>query len=176
MSFHKYTGKENIFMKKITMLLAAGAACIMLAGCGGTASSTASDSSTSTVSESAKSAAERTAEVLNTVETPEMVEVTSDRLKMYYKIDESSVTEFSAYICGSGAMPDEFGVFVFADEEAAAAGKESISARIEKQRSTYADYTPEEMYKFDDSFVDQNGCTVTYAICADNTTAKDILD
>lgn len=163
-------------MKKITMLLAAGAACVMLAGCKGNTSSTASDSNASSVSESAKSAAQRTADLLNAVETPEMVEVTSDRLMMYYKIDESSVTEFSAYICGSGAMPDEFGVFVFADEDAAAAGKESIESRVEKQRDTYADYTPEEMYKFDDSFVDQDGNTVTYAICADNTAAKDILD
>lgn len=164
-------------MKKFTMILAAACACLSFAGCGGNTSSQANSApdSSAEISVSAKSAAERTAEVMETVELPEMVEVSSDRLMMYYKLDESTITEFSAYICGSGAMPDEFGVFTFTDADAATAGKEALEARIEKQRSTYADYTPDEMYKFDDCFVEADGNTVYYAVCADNSSAKDIL-
>ncbi|MGN1119233.1 MAG: DUF4358 domain-containing protein [Oscillospiraceae bacterium] len=159
-------------MKKITMIAAAVLACAMLAGCGG---KTTSDNTSSSAVSSTKTPAERTQAVLDGVQLPEMVEVSSDRLMMYYKIDESTVSEFSAYICGSGAMPDEFGCFVFTDSDAAAAGKEAIEARVEKQRSTYADYTPDEMYKFDDYFVSQSGNTVSYAVCADNTAAKEAL-
>ena len=72
-------------------------------------------------------------------------------------------------------MPDEFGVFEAVDEDNAAEIKTALEERIEKQRDTYADYTPGEMYKFDDCFVKQNGTTVIYAICADNSAAEDIL-
>ena len=37
------------------------------------------------------------------------------------------------------------------------------------------DYTPAEMYKFDDSFVNVNGDTVSYAVCANNELAKNIF-
>lgn len=159
-------------MKKIAVILSAVLACVMLAGCSGNASSTPDSSS---VAENTKTPSERTAALLEAVEHPEMVEVTSDRLMMYYKTDESSVKEFSAYICGSGAMPDEFGVFVCVDDAAAGALKEALEARIEKIRGTFADYTPDEMYKFDDCFVSAKGSTVIYAVCANNDSAKEIL-
>ncbi|MBS7369165.1 MAG: DUF4358 domain-containing protein [Oscillospiraceae bacterium] len=161
-------------MKKIKTMLIAGLAVIMLAGC---ANNNSSDAPSDSVSESvsAKTPAEKTAELLEGIEHPEMVEVTSDRLKMYYKTEESAVKEFSAYVCGSGAMPDEFGVFVCTDNAAAEALKTELEARIEKVRETFADYTPAEMYKFDDSFVNVNGDTVSYAVCANNELAKNIF-
>lgn len=161
-------------MKKIKAILAAGLAAIMLSGCADNVSSkTPSDSVSDSVS--VKTPAEKTAELLEGIEHPEMVEVTSDRLKMYYKTEESAVKEFSAYVCGSGAMPDEFGVFVCTDKAAAEALKSEIEARLEKTRATFADYTPAEMYKFDDSFVNVNGDTVSYAVCANNELAKKIF-
>lgn len=161
-------------MKKITMLLAAAAACLMLAGCSGKTDD-ADNTNTPAQTEEQLSCAEKTQKLMESVETPEMVEVTSDRLMMYFKIDESTVTEFSAYICGSGAMPDEFGVFVFADADSAAAAKTSLEARIAKQRDTFTDYTPDEVYKLDNSFAKISGNTVSYAICADNDLAAEIF-
>ena len=149
-------------MKKIIALAAMLLCCSALAGCGGNTS----------VSDSVKlTPAEKTQKVLDNVTHPELVEVTGDRLSAYYGIEDGKVTEFSAYICGSGAMPDEFGVFIVADESAAAELAASLNDRVEKQRSTFADYTPDEMYKFDDCFVNTNGTTVSYAVCVDNSFA-----
>ena len=53
--------------------------------------------------------------------------------------------------------------------------KTALEKRVDNQKSTYKDYTPDEMYKFDDCFVKQDGNTVYYAVTADNTKAADIL-
>ena len=162
-------------MKNIKITFAALAAAVLLTGC--TSDSTGSDNSSqdSVSVEQSASVSERTASVLEAVELPEMVEVTAEKLAFYFSIEEGDVAEFSAYICGSGAMPDEFGVFVAADEEKAAVVKTNLEERIEKQKELFTDYTPAEMYKFDDCFVEVNGTTVIYGVTADNTTAKDML-
>ena len=129
----------------------------------------------SVVSENKLSAGEKTKKLMDEVKFPSMVEVNQEKLELYFDVSEGDVTEYSAYICGSGAMPDEFGVFTAKDADTAAKLKASIEKRIESLRKTYADYTPKEMYKLDDSFVNVNGNTVSYAVCADNAKAKDIL-
>lgn len=162
-------------MRKFTF--AALAACILLTGCGnngGESSSTGGD--TSTVSVAEKTPAEMTAELLETVELPEMSEVTADKLLAYYGIDEADVTEFSAYVAGAGVYPDEFGVFVAPDEEAAKRIYDALDERIDKQNATYADYSPNEMYKFDNYCLQRFGSTVSYAVCADNEAANEIFN
>ena len=162
-------------MKKSTIIIAAILSCTMLAGCG---NSTSSDSSVSASDNSAaeeKTPAEKTSELLGAVEFPSMVEVPSDDLSVRYGIDADKVSSFSAYVCGSGAMPDEFGVFEAVDETAAADIKTALESRIEKQKETYTDYTPDEMYKFDGFLLKQNGTAVVYAVCADNVAAEGIL-
>lgn len=159
-------------MKKIVLSVLTAALVCSLCGCGnGESSETPSNS----VQENKLSCKERTQKLLSEVEFPSMVEVEAEKLEIYYNVAESDVTEFSAYICGSGAMPDEFGVFVAKDADAAAKLKAGLEKRIESQRKTYADYTPKEMYKLDDSFVNVNGTTVSYCVCADNTKAGEIL-
>lgn len=161
-------------MKKTFLAMAIILGCTTLTGCGNSTNST--DSSQSASSQIASSTpAERTQELLDTVSFPSLVEVTSDRLDAYFGIDSEKVTDFSAYICGSGAMPDEFGIFIATDETAAADIVAALQERISKQNATFTDYTPDEMYKFDDCFAIANGNTVYYAICADNTAAQDIL-
>ncbi len=152
------------------------AAMLLAAGCGDKSSSEdASGSGSSGVETENKSASEKVAELAGEIELPSMAEVNSENLNTFLGIDAESVTEFAAQICASGAMPDEFGVFVAVDGDAAAEIKSTLEARVEKQRETYKDYTPDEMYKFDDCFVTQNGNNVYYAICADNALAADIL-
>lgn len=177
---------------KRAMSIAMAAALALMAGCGdktgsdnqsGTldvsdasnASSASNASNVATSEADVKSASERVAELAGQIELPSMAEVTADNLSTFLGIDSEKVSEFSAQICASGAMPDEFGVFVAVDENAAADIKSTLESRIEKQRDTYKDYTPDEMYKFDDCFAEQDGNCVFYAICADNKLAADIL-
>ena len=90
-------------------------------------------------------------------------------------IDEADVTEFSAYVCGNGSSPREYGVFNAKDEDAAKRISDALKAHIEMQRKTFSTYKPDEMYKFDDSFVNITGTVVSYAVCEDNDKAKSLL-
>ncbi|MDE7398126.1 MAG: DUF4358 domain-containing protein [Oscillospiraceae bacterium] len=190
-------------MKKSTLFIAAALSCVMLAGCGDNQSSnsgsnpaswngstaskpesTDSENSWEVVSNSDISSnvifydiSSQTDQLMNDVEFPSMVAVKEDNLEVYYGFTMNDVAEYSAYICGSGAMPDEFGIFVAQSEDAASRIKECLENRVEAQKKTYEDYpiAANELYKLDDAFVNINGTTVTYAICADNNIAKDIL-
>ncbi len=157
-------------MKKIILALATAALACTFCGCGSSESAPNSSEQQSSIS-----IGEKTQNLLNEVEFPSMVEVEADRLDIYYGIAEDMITEFSAFICGSGAMPDEFGIFVAKDADTAAEIKSLVEDRISSQKDLYADYTPKELYKFDDSFVNINGNAVYYAICADNSKANEIL-
>lgn len=161
-------------MKKITLFAALLAASMTFTACG-SGESSASGNSTADNSVSEVSITEKTSELLSKVEFPEMAEVPADNLMVYYKLDTADITEFSAYVAGAGVYPDEFGIFVAKDADTAAAVKDRLEERVEKQRKTYADYSPDEMYKFDDYFVSVNGNVVSFAVCGDNSTAKDIL-
>ena len=168
-------------MKK-TITAAVIFAALLLTGCAGnndsqSASDSSSVSDSVSVSEtSTLSAKERAEKLLAEVEfSGEMVEVTGENMALRLGISADGITDFAAYACGSGAYPDEFGVFVAESTDKAAEIKTALDARIETQRSTYQDYTPAEMYKFDDCVVKQNGTTVFYAITADNEKAEEIL-
>lgn len=161
-------------MKKILLTVITAALVCGMCGCGNNDGSQSS-SQTSTSSQAALSVSEKTSKLMAEVSFPSMVEVNKDKLGLYFDVSDGDVTEYSAYICGSGAMPDEFGIFVTKDADTAAKLKASVEKRIESLRKTYADYTPKEMYKLDDSFISVNGNTVSYAVCADNAKAKEIL-
>lgn len=190
-------------MKKPTLIIAAALGCVMMAGCGDNQSSNSGsdpaswNGSTASKPESTDSEnswevasnsdissnvifydiSSQTEQLMNEVEFPSMVAVKEDNLEVYYGFTMDDVAEYSAYICGSGAMPDEFGIFVAQSEDAASRIKECLENRVEAQKKTYEDYpiAANELYKLDDAFVNINGTTVTYAICADNNKAKDIL-
>ncbi len=174
-------------MKKTIIMALCAALCLSLCGCDNSgssnsetskpANSTPADNSSSSDSGSAetKTVSEKAEQVLSDVEFPSMVEVTADKLNVYFGIDEADVEEFSAYICGSGAAPDEFGIFVAKDADAAKRIKDALEARVDSQYTTFESYTPDAMYRFDDDFVEQNGNTVIYAICDNNEKAKEIL-
>ncbi|MCM1166672.1 MAG: DUF4358 domain-containing protein [Lachnospiraceae bacterium] len=119
--------------------------------------------------------AQKTSALMAAAELPTMTEAARGVLNVFYGIDEADVADFSAYLCGSGAFPDEFGIFAAVDGEAAKRIANALNERIEHQRKVFKDYTPDEMYKFDDCFVEINGSVVSYAVCADNSAARDIL-
>ena len=164
-------------MKKRSIIAILTAA-LLLTGCSGgntSSGSTASDASAS-VAETAKTAAEKADVLLAEVEfSGEMIAVDGESMEFRLGFNTEGLTDYAAYICGSGAFPDEFGVFTADSAERAEEIKTALEKRIEAQKATYQDYTPEEMYKFDDCFVNISGNTVTYAVTSDNTKAADIL-
>ena len=167
-------------MKK-TITIAALAAALLLTGCSNGssssgASSSASESSSAAESQNVTTAAEKADAVLADVTfSGEMVAVDDETIEFRYGFSAEGLTDYAAYLCGSGAYPDEFGIFTADTAEKADEVKTSLEKRIETQKATYQDYTPAEMYKFDDCFVKQDGNTVYYAVTADNTKAADIL-
>lgn len=163
-------------MKK-TFTAAALLAALLLAGCSNSGTSGAGDSSSATASENASlSAQEKAEKVLADIEfNGEMVAIDGENMELRLGFTSDGLTDYAAYACGSAALPDEFGVFVAESEDKAAEIKTALEKRIETQKETYKDYTPEEMYKFDDCVVAQNGTTVYYAITADNAKAESIL-
>lgn len=163
-------------MKK-TFTAAALLAALLLAGCSNSETSGAGDSSSAAASENASLFAQEKAEkVLADIEfNGEMVAIDGENMELRLGFTSDGLTDYAAYACGSAALPDEFGVFVAESEDKAAEIKTALEKRIETQKETYKDYTPEEMYKFDDCVVAQNGTTVYYAITADNSKAESIL-
>lgn len=163
-------------MKK-TFTAAALLAALLLAGCSNSGTSGAGDSSSAAASETASlSAQEKAEKVLADIEfNGEMVAIDGENMELRLGFTSDGLTDYAAYACGSAALPDEFGVFVAESEDKAAEIKTALEKRIETQKETYKDYTPEEMYKFDDCVVAQNGTTVYYAITADNSKAESIL-
>ena len=127
------------------------------------------------VSDNTSALSRKTSALIEELGLSSMVEVQSDNLNLFFGINEEDVTEFSAYLCGSGAVPDEFGIFAAKDEKSASQIAEALNDRVERQRKAFKDYLPNEMYKFDDCFAEVNGNVVIYAVCADNSRAKEIL-
>lgn len=165
-------------MKK-NITIAALAAALLLTGCSNgnsSASGQSSASESSAADTEIKTAAEKADAVLAEITfSGEMVAVDSDTLEFRYGFTADGISDYAAYLCGSGAYPDEFGVFTADSSDMADEIKTALEKRIDNQKATYQDYTPDEMYKFDDCFVKQDGNTVYYAVTADNTKAADIL-
>ena len=92
------------------------------------------------------------------IKFPSMAEIGSDRMSTYYEIDAGKIDSFSAFICGSGAVPDEIAVFKMKSEQDVEAAKSVLLARVDNQKATFESYTPDEMYKFDDKNVAEYVC------------------
>ena len=128
--------------------------------------SEASDSSTAT-----GTAAEITAKIKQDVKFPGMAEIGADRMAGYYDVAADKIDSYSAYICGSGAYPDEIAVFKMKSADDVNAVKSVLEKRVESLSTTFKDYTPDEMYKIDGNNVVTSGNYVALIICADNAKA-----
>lgn len=167
--------------KKISLIMTAALICASFTGCGSN-SSTPEQSSSVSEANSAEgtdvaSKAKALSDSLDFTIGDKTVEKTSISDLSILGIDPNDVTEFSAYMVGSGATPDRFGIFNAKDAAAAKRVEDALKKHVEQQRKVFIDndYTPAEKYKFDDSFVQTNGTVVSYAICADNSKAKELL-
>lgn len=168
----------EIQMKKIISAALALIVCASLTACkdtGNNSESTPTDQS-SQISAVEKTAAEKTGELLKAMTFPEMISAGEDLLDAMFGISADDLTDYSVYICPSGAMPDEFGIFIAVSAQKAAEIKSKVEQRIADQTETYTTYTPDEVYKLEGSICEVNGNTVYYAICADGAKAREILN
>ncbi len=172
-------------MKKTVIAILLTAACLSLAGCeknndsGKNSDNSSPVSNVSDVSNAEAAPAEKTSQLLEAVDFPEMRKLeTADDLTAILGVNAADLTDYSVYICPSGMSPDEFGVLEAKDEATAASIKTTIEKRIQSQNDTFRDYplAAEEVYKLNDAFVEIDGNVVFYAICADNTKAREILE
>ena len=166
-------------MKKITKFLAAllvPAMIISLTACGGDTSSTATENSSAQSSVNASAPADITSKIMIDIKFPSMAEIKDDRLASYYDIDASKIDSFSAFICGSGAYPDEIAIFKMKSSDDVQTVKTVLEGRVEKQTTTFKDYTPDEMYKIDGKNIVVNGNYIALIICSDNAGATDTFN
>lgn len=121
------------------------------------------------------SAADVTKAVLDEITINSAFEKSKDSLGDYFDgLDTDKITDSSFYICASGAYPDEIAVFKFAGADDAKKAVAAVNERLEYQKKTYKDYTPEEYYKLEDAVVEQTGEWLVYIVTSDNSRAKEI--
>jgi hypothetical protein len=162
--------------KIISVLLLAALVC-GTASCGNTPAATTTKAAETTEAPAKKdaAAADITKAVLDEVPINSAFEKKKESLEDYFdNLDVSKLKDQSYYICASGAYPDEIAVFRFDSADSAKAAVPAVEDRLEYQKSTYKDYTPEEYYKLEDAVVEQSGEWVIYIVTSDNTKAKGI--
>lgn len=161
-------------MKKITKILAAllvPAMLLSLTACGGDTSSAVTESSSVQNNVNASAPADITSKIMTDIKFPSMAEIKEDRLASYYDVDVAKIDSFSAFICGSGAYPDEIAIFKMKSADDVNTVKTVLEDRVEKQTTTFKDYTPDEMYKIDGKNIIVSGNYIALIICSDNAGA-----
>lgn len=161
-------------MRKITKIIAAllvPAMLVSLTACGGNTSSTGTANSSVESSVNASAPSDITKKIMEDIKFPSMAEIKSDRLSTYYEVEAEKIDSFSAYICGSGAYPDEIAIFKMKSADDVKAVKAALDKRVESQTTTFKDYTPDEMYKIDGKNIIISGNYIALIICSDNAGA-----
>ena len=145
------------------------------AGAGGdTTEGTAGGAANET--KTAATAADITAAIMAEIEFSAPAEKNIDNIGAFYDVDTSTVTDMSAFVCGSGGDPDELAVFHFTDKAAAEAGMAAVQVRLDSQLAVYTDYTPEQVYKLEEAVLFEQDGWVIFAACSDNARAKEIAE
>ena len=165
--------------KKIICVVLLSAIVCGIASCGDSKPAATTTAAASTAApaanESDASASDVTKAVLDEIPINSAFEKQKESLEDYFDdLDVSDIVDFSYYICASGAYPDEIAVFKFESADDAEEAVESVEARLEYQKTTYKDYTPDEYYKLEDAVIEQNGEWLIYLVTSDNAKAKEI--
>ena len=165
--------KKRIFCAALLAALVCASA-----SCGNNNKPAATTQAAGTTASEAKSdanAADVTAAVLDEIPINSAFEKSKESLEDYFDgLDVSTLADQSYYICASGAYPDEIAVFRFDSEDSAKAALPAVEDRLDYQKSTYKDYTPDEYYKLEDAVIEQTGEWVIYTVTSDNAKAKEI--
>ncbi len=100
----------------------------------------------------------------------------TDMALQIYGISAEDVQEAAVYVGTGGATVDEISVWKAKDANAAARVKEKVQARIDAQKSVYADYQPTEVPKLDHPILITDGNTVILCVSEHNSDAQAVLD
>lgn len=144
-------------MKKLVFGLAAVMMCVSLAGCGGKAVDI--NELALALSSDGKFA-------------EQLTEVSSDIAEKRYMISDGEVEECVSYT-GTPAVVDEITIFKTSDTESV---KEKAEQHIEKQKTTYTSYAPNEVSKLDDCVVETVGDYVIVCVSEDSSSVQSIID
>jgi len=144
-------------------VVAAGA--LLLAGCAGRQKND--------IDISPAQAAQAIAEGVEFTDTLILAE--GDVANGYYLLDDT-VTDYAVYISGSGATAQEVAVLKVADAADAGHAEEIVRDRLERLKTMFENYRPDEMAKLQSAVVEVRG-NVVYFVCSDDSAkAVEIID
>lgn len=163
--------KKFIIITLIAAMICGASSC----GSDKPAQTTAGTTAAAEPAKAVASAGEIAQAVLDAVPIASAFEKSASSFEDYFDdLDTDSLADSSFWICASGAYPDEIAVFRFNSEADAQNARSSVEDRLESQKKTYKDYTPEEYYKLEDAVIEQSGEWLIYLVTSDNAKAKDI--
>lgn len=102
-------------------------------------------------------------------------EVPAAAASRFYGYEEGDVTACALYQSTAAAAEEVF-VAQCVSEEALAAVKAGVEARIEEQIASYESYVPAEVPKLNDALVITEGLYLIFVVSADSAGARSIVD
>lgn len=151
-------------MKKILALLLCAAFVMAFAACGAKEEAVEIDVT-------ALAAALAAADIYDDI----LSEVPAAAASRFYGYEEGDVTACALYQSTAAAAEEVF-VAQCVSEEALAAVKAGVEARIEEQIASYESYVPEEVPKLNDALVITEGLYLIFVVSADSAGAQGIID
>lgn len=105
--------------------------------------------------------------------TDTMDELSNDRQVMgLFLFDTDTVSESSVYIANNQSA-DIIGIFKTSNVDSC---KASIKTYLENQKAQMQNYYPDEVFKIDNAYLEDNGTIVILAVCKDIELAKKKAD
>ncbi len=115
--------------------------------------------------------------VLKEIPISSSVEKGTEDVGSYYSgMDISELDSAAFALCGSGALPDEIGVFKFKTSDAANTAQDALQSKLDSRKESFATYTPDEMYKLETAEIYSVGNYAVYIALEDNEKAKEIVN
>ena len=151
--------------KKITAVILAAAACVLLTACGG-GSGKAKDIDVADLADELNK---------DTVTAETRSETQADMLKNIYFFEDGQVTDSKAY-ASSGATADEICVVKCKDEATTADVEKLFETRRDNQSQLYASYNPDESDKLNKAIIKSSDVYSVFVVCDDYDKADKILD
>lgn len=111
--------------------------------------------------------------VKNSTEFTELVELNDSNIdRRYYGISLEDIEEYTVYVCSSGAMVDEIGIFKMKEQDDVEDMLEVVKERKQELYDAFVDYVPEEIGKVNEAVINSKGKYVYFIISENRSEAK----
>lgn len=116
-------------------------------------------------------------EILDEVDFEDDLAVLNENLasNYLYQVNFTNVSNYQIY-AGGGFIAEEIILIEAVDAEAAEAVLESINTRIDDLKTSYGNYTPEELENLEDPAIVTNGNYVFFVISSENEEAESTIN